>query len=392
MKSDSIDTYRSYLTALIWFNNFLVKLKHNVETVLTPLSKGEMDVYEILDSFVISMVRGRANNGIGKSSIKLYLAAAKSYLGYHDIDIIPARFKKRVTIPQVYKEDEQAIDVSDIRKILVACNNRRLKTYLLILASGGMRAVEALSIRIEDIDFSVNPTKIHLRSEWTKTRKARDIYISDEATQALKAWLTWKYDRTRARRGKSFKSKKDSDLVFSTRATIDSSPKSLYRNMNHEFLNNLESAGAEFLDKKDNDSRRHKITLHSFRRFVETTISDAAGKDYAEWFLGHVKSPYYTNKEQARREIYRTKCMKYLTFLDYSLLEAAGHSTEASLQEKTKEIQALQEQMVKMSGLVEKLKSAVELYKPVFVSEMQRLNPHLDPSGFEISPFDEDDE
>ena len=44
---------------------------------------------------------------------------------------------------------------------LITCNNRRLKTYLLILASGGMRATEALTIRLKDIDFSVNPTKIH---------------------------------------------------------------------------------------------------------------------------------------------------------------------------------------------------------------------------------------
>jgi len=38
--------------------------------------------------------------------------------------------------------------------------------------------------------------------------------------------------------------------------------------------------------------------------------------------------------------------MKYLIFLDYSILEAAGHSTEASLQ--AREIQALKEQMAKI--------------------------------------------
>ncbi|HYA83570.1 MAG TPA: hypothetical protein VEH06_09010, partial [Candidatus Bathyarchaeia archaeon] len=83
-----------------------------------------------------------------------------------------------------------------------------------------------------------------------------------------------------------------------------------------------------------------KITLHTFRRFTKSIISNQANQDYSEWFLGHNKSPYYTVKESARREIYATKCMKYLTFLDYSLLEA-GHSTEASLQEKDKEIEEL---------------------------------------------------
>ena len=85
-------------------------------------------------------------------------------------------------MPKLYREDEVSIDVSDLRKILLSCNNRRPKTYLLLLASGGMRAVEGLAIRYKDIDFSVSPTKVHLRKEYTKTKVSRDIYISDEAT------------------------------------------------------------------------------------------------------------------------------------------------------------------------------------------------------------------
>ncbi|HZD34954.1 MAG TPA: hypothetical protein VE130_07090 [Nitrososphaeraceae archaeon] len=46
--------------------------------------------------------------------------------------------------------------------------------------------------------------------------------------------------------------------------------------------------------------KRRKITLHSFRRFVKTVISNQANQDYSEWFLGHSKSLYYTIKEQER--------------------------------------------------------------------------------------------
>ena len=88
---------------------------------------------------------------------------------------------------------------------------------------------------------------------------------------------------------------------------------------------------------------RRKITLHSFRRFVKTVISDQADQDYSEWFLGHSKSPYYTKKELERREVYSTKCMKYLTFLDYTTLEATGKNIEAKLSEKEKEIQLLRQ-------------------------------------------------
>jgi integrase len=119
---------------------------------------------------------------ITSSSIKLYIAAIRSYLAYHDIDVMPSKFKRKVKMPKMHREDEEPLDVSDIRKILLSCNNRRSKAYLLVLASGGMRAAEALAIRLKDIDFIVNPTKVHIRKEYSKTKTARDVSISDEAT------------------------------------------------------------------------------------------------------------------------------------------------------------------------------------------------------------------
>ncbi len=67
--------------------------------------------------------------------------------------------------------------------------------------------------------------------------------------------------------------------------------------------------------------------------------------------------------------------MKYLTFLDYSVLEAAGHSTEASLQEKAKEIQALKEQMTQSRQQIKDQFQAYEAKMNEFVHEIQnRLN------------------
>jgi integrase len=121
-------------------------------------------------------------------------------LAYYDIDLVPSKFKRKVKIPKHYREDELAIDASDIRNILPSCNNRRLKAYLLVLASGGMRAVEALSLRNADIDYSSHPTKVDIRKEFAKTGIARDIYISEEATRFLKQWLEWKYRHNRKKR------------------------------------------------------------------------------------------------------------------------------------------------------------------------------------------------
>ena len=76
------------------------------------------------------------------------------------------------------------------------CDNIRLRTYLILLAATGMRAVEALSIRIKDIDFDSNPVKVFVRGEYTKTKVDRIIFLTEELTQQLKSWLEYKH-RTR---------------------------------------------------------------------------------------------------------------------------------------------------------------------------------------------------
>ena len=65
-----------------------------------------------------------------------------------------------------------------------------------MLAATGMRAVEALSIRIKDIDFDSIPVKLFVRGEYTKTKVDRIIFLTEEVTQQLKSLLDYKH-RTR---------------------------------------------------------------------------------------------------------------------------------------------------------------------------------------------------
>jgi hypothetical protein len=204
-----------------------------------------------------------------------------------------------------------------------------------------MRALEGLAIRLSDIDFSVNPTKIRIRKEFAKTRTSRDIYISDEATYYLKQWIDWKY-RDKGN-NLSSNSRSHNDLIFSIYNLKGvSKPRTIYIKALEEFQKLLTIVGMDEW-KEEGIHKRRKITLHSFRRFVKTVISDQTNQDYSEWFLGHNKSPYYTKKEPERREIYATKCMRYLTFLDYTTLEATGKHIEAKLSEKDREIAGLKE-------------------------------------------------
>lgn len=327
IKRNSVSSEQAYLNGLRTFQRFLDIVNINLETVLVSVQGQKINIYELLDRFVSYLLQ----KNLSIPSISLYVSAVKSYFAYYDIDVIPSKFRRRVKMPKHYREDEQPIDAQDIRSLLLKCNNRRLKAYILVLASSGLRAIEASALRLQDIDFTTSPTNVHVRKEFSKTKTPRDVYISQEATAYLQDLIKWKYRE---------KPSHPDDLVFGIYFIKNAKPKRIYSRLIQEFEKLLSVAG---MDQRKDNSMRHRITLHSLRRFTNSILSDNVSSQYADWFLGHAsRSVYYTKKEPERRKIYST-VEKYLTILDYSLFETHGRNIETKLQEKEQEIQLLKQ-------------------------------------------------
>ena len=87
---------------------------------------------------------------------------------------------------------------------------------------------------------------------------------------------------------------------------------------------------------------RRKITLHSFRRFVKTTISDLGYSDYSEWFIGHSGSTYWRKKDNEKVEMFQ-KIEPYLTFLNIQQLNRQGADLETKIEELQDINQSLRE-------------------------------------------------
>lgn len=326
---NTADSYLLGLTALQKFLDtaatppyFAVNINELGALFTAASSSASTNIYEFLDAFISYLT---TSCKLSPSTVSLYVAGAKGYLENCDVEINLTKFKNKVTMSKNHREDEAAIDDSDIRKILLACHNFRLKVYLLILASGGLRAREALGIRLKDIDFSLTPTKIHVRKEFTKTKVARDIYISEEATTYLKHFIERKYSDPQSKR-----IRKEDDLLFRMHRPGEYNAKAMYNKVLSQFQRLLKMIG---LEERKEGMQRGKVTFHSFRRFAKTVIANQINTDYSEWFLGHKKSPYFVQKEAERRLIYATKCMPFLTFTDYSKLEhdASVKQTEVEM-------------------------------------------------------------
>jgi integrase len=331
IQRNSSATGRTYLNGIKHFAKFLKPRNQTPDMIIPLLQNHEIDVYTLLNEFVtyLEEVQPKLYN----STIKLNVAVVRSFIEFFDVDVVTSRFRRRVKLPKSYREDEQPLDVMEIRNILLKCTNRRLKAFILVLASSGVRAMEACSLRVQDADYSLTPTRIHVRKEFSKTRRSRDVYISQEATEYLRILTEWKY------RSGSRKPEPD-DLIFSVYSKENANPEKIYQRLQNEFTKLLHVVG--MAERKEN-SRRHRITLHSIRRYVKGVISDQAGQDYSEWFRGHDHSVYWTKKEPDKRQIYASKCMKYVTYLDYSTLEATGKNIESKIAEKENEIKLLRE-------------------------------------------------
>lgn len=71
--------------------------------------------------------------------------------------------------------------------------------------------------------------------------------------------------------------------------------------------------------REDDNQRRRLITLHSFRRFVKTTISDLGYDDYSQYFIGHSGSTYWHEKDSKSRNISKNRTI--LDIPKYLILE-----------------------------------------------------------------------
>ena len=85
----------------------------------------------------------------------------------------------------------------------------------------------------------------------------------------------------------------------------DPANRSLYAELSGSFGKTLVRMGSG--ERENSNERRRQITLHSFRRFVKTTISDLEYTDYSEYFIGNSRFPPIRVKRNPKRQKYFRK-------------------------------------------------------------------------------------
>lgn len=213
------------------------------------------------------------------------MAAVKEFLIHSGYDLSPQTIRGiRREIPKGFAQTEEIdMDREIIQKILQHCDLRG-RAIFLVLISSGMRVGELLCIQKEDIDFNKTPVEIRVRKEYTKTRTKRTAFMSQEATDAVQAWL-----KVRDAHLASSENRNKGLIAHGLSATKKINDQRLfpyeYSTVDKIFENAVRKAG---LFSKDDTTNRKQLHIHQFRKYFRTNAATKIPVDLAEALMGHV--------------------------------------------------------------------------------------------------------
>jgi integrase len=363
---DNIDkksTRKLYSLRLLHFHRFLQQ-KYNVSiddfVDSFKVSPKKYDVYDVMSEY-----RKSQRDRLTSNTISGRIVVARGFLEYNEVHINQMMWRRKVKPPKQKQAPRAPMSKEDIRNIILGCQSPRLRTYIQTLAATGCRPQELAKVLRKNLDLD-NRT-IYIRAEDNKTEQDRYVFLTKECVEQLKIWIEF---RNRVRRFVNRETKEtighytvtnkqvpltENTPLFSTgrHDAINDVPTTMYAILAREFRATLKRMK---LDKKTSDGKRNKITLHKFRKYVKTTISNLGHHDFAEYFIGHKNSTYWDATEEEKQRIYHI-VEPYLTYLDYSTLEAKGADTQTQLEQKDQQLQDLKAQLATLAA---QLKMVIE--------------------------------
>jgi integrase/recombinase XerD len=158
-------------------STFLEFIHRSGKTHLESITRSDLSAY----------IEYEQDRGLKASTVKLRLHTVNAFLRYLiDNDTIrPDVLSKRMII-KVPDALPRAIEPEDTRRLLSVIDHVRDRAMILILLRTGMRIGVLLNTLVEDVNLKLKKIDIY---EAEKTRVGRVVYLSDDAINALMAWL-----------------------------------------------------------------------------------------------------------------------------------------------------------------------------------------------------------
>ncbi len=328
VRSHSDETVKTYGNCIKKFKQFLSsKYETDLDQIVSKIKEGNLDVFKMFNEFVVFQDK----SGLQPRSIHLSVNAVKSFLRHCGIKIYTEDFKHSVRLPKKYNVQEIPITKEIIIRLLRNVSPK-LQAMILVAVSTGMRVSELVQFTVSDIDFESEPVKIRLRAETTKTRTAREVFLTHEAVIALKDYLKryhkWETGLPVNTKRPVFGRTSMSKNPVKNDSSLKLAPCFAAKSLVQKSLEGAIKKIPEFDARMENGKR--VIHFHAFRKFFRTTVGNVCGRDYAEALMGHsfYLDTYYQLPDEKKREMF-LEVEPHLTISDTKSIEKNFKSLSA---------------------------------------------------------------
>ncbi len=270
IKPKSQETYKAFL------NKFFKNLGLKPEDFIKKDTKEITDIIQKFINKESEKISPKYIYGI-KEAVIGFLRFKEIYLNPNQIHDIKTQLRRTSSI--TYKETPSKQQLKEI----LQHGETKARAMFLMLASSGMRINELLHLTPENIDIENNPTKIIIPAKLTKAKKPRVTFISNEATEILKAWLKEKDQYLQ-----NASNKYSTDKLKRNKPTNDNRIFPMgYENARIIWERLLKQSG---YNKKDNG--RYIFRIHSLRSyFIQRMMTKNIQQGIIDLLAGH-KSEY----------------------------------------------------------------------------------------------------
>lgn len=221
-----------------------------------------------------------------------------TWLKWNDVVFSPAELGRLKSIlpRRVTVHDEGDLTKDKIVSLL-SHSDVMMRAVILVLVSSGMRIGECLSIRSDQLQGN----EVHLERQQMKAGKPHVYFVSKEAVKVIEEWfkvrdVNLERSRKKAKKclGISSVSSDDDPRIFPYSQSV----------VSVKFVNLQKKAG---MYEYDGNAKRGRITLHSFRKFTDSTMNLHISKNMTNALIGHFEygdGAYRRYSREQLREAY----------------------------------------------------------------------------------------
>lgn len=355
-------TGNSQITYLSYLKRYFKEIKQ------IPEEHIKKDLKQI-ENDLITFIRNEKQKDVPPQTIHTIKASITKFLLFNDIEL-SAKAKDQIkymtkgTSTLTLKETPTP---KQLREILQH-GETKARAMFLMASSSGMRIGEILKLTPNNIDRDHQPTKIMIGGKHTKTGSSRITFISDEATETLKAWLkerdNWLNKKATAKPKHIIYNRKSTTIKLTDENRIFPMG---YTNARQIWERLIIKSG---YNQKDPDTDRYKYTIHSLRAFFKSRLLIAGiNPKIIDLFAGHrtaLDRAYYNLHQDELIKEYLKAMPELQVFGDQQIsieLEEKLKKTEETKEEQEKKIRELYIENERLKGIIQDMIREFNTYK-----------------------------